>query len=287
MKRQSHSSALREPAASPDSSQSANPRTMYVPIELLLEPVIAARQTFDDVKFVELCDSLRSIGQLLPLHVEEEGPRYRIHAGHRRFEAGKVCGFTTMECKVWLPGTCTGEAIKSHENAFREDLNAAEEADYFARLLQGPAENDVDKLAEMVMQKVGYVQQRLGLIMGDSRVFEGLKAGVITIGVAQELNLIKHEGYRLQYLDVAARGGCSVRQMRDWRVQLNMQALPEPGAIVELLPDSPPPPPPAGHNPHCLFCSSADDQYEMEPIWAHKSCRRAAERTANSRLEAV
>lgn len=247
--------------------------------ELLLEPLISARQTFDQEKLDELCESIRTFGRVLePLLVEVEGPLYRIHAGHRRWHAAKIVGLAVLPCMVYEAGTVPGEAVKSHENAIREDLNPAEEALYFKQLLEGPCENDVDRLAALVKQKPGYVQQRLALILGDSRVFEALQLGVISIGVAQELNLVRADGYRLQYLTVAAQGGCSVRQMRDWRVAANaMPATTDAAALAPMIETQPPPPPPNSH-PTCLFCGTDEDQHEMAVLFAHRSCMKAAER---------
>lgn len=256
-----------------------NPRFENVAVAELLEPLIPARQAFDDVKFQELCDSIRSFGRVLvPLLVEREGDSFRIHAGHRRYEAAKVIGLSSVGCMVYDAGTVPGEAVKSHENAAREDLNAAEEADYFVRLLEGQCEGDVLRLAALVKQPEPYVQQRLGLKLGDPRVFEALAAGLISIGVAEEFNKIRSAGYRHQYVLVAAQGGCSIRQARDWRVAANN--MPEQnGDIAAIVGDaSPPPPPQPNSNPVCMFCNGRDDQFEIQVLFAHRSCLRAAER---------
>lgn len=259
----------------------ANPQYEQVKTALLLRPLIPARQAFDDEKFQELCESIREIGYIFsPLIVEREGKNFRIHAGDRRYHAAQQLGLETVPCMVYDAGTVTGEAVKSHENGIREELNCAEEAVYFRQLLEGPCENDVEKLAAMVKQKIGYVQQRLALILGDERVFQGLAAGLISIGVAQELNLVQDPDYRLQYLTVAAQGGCSVRQMRDWRTAANIMIQNrEPGQLPPMVETQPPPPPP-NSQPCCLFCGKDEDQHEMQVLFAHRSCQKAAERRA-------
>lgn len=256
-----------------------NPVAGCVPVAMLLEPLIPARRAFDDVKFKELCDSIRSFGRVLvPMLVEREGDHFRIHAGHRRYEAAKVVGIEMVDCMIWDAGTVSGEAMKSHENFAREDLNAAEEADYFVRLLEGHCEGDVLRLAAMVKQPEPYVQQRLALKLGDPRVFEALALGLISIGVAEEFNKVRSAGYRLQFVTVAAQGGCSIRQARDWRVMANN--MPEQnGDIAAIVTEaSPPPPPQPNSNPVCMFCQGRDDQFEIQVLFAHRSCLRAAER---------
>jgi ParB/RepB/Spo0J family partition protein len=260
-----------------------NPRSEDVAVSALLPPLIPARLAFDDVKFTELCDSIRTFGQVLqPLIVEREGASFRIHAGHRRSEAAKNVGLVTVRCQVWDAGTCQGEAVKSHENAVREDLNAAEEADYFVRLLEGQCGGDVHKLCELVRQKESYVQQRLALKLGHPLVFDALAAGLISIGVADEFNRIRSDGYIKQYLQVAAQGGCSVRQARDWRVAANN--MPEQNLDLSQLPpvgESQAPPPP-NSDPLCMFCGSRSDQHDIQVLFAHRGCIRVAERKADS-----
>jgi ParB/RepB/Spo0J family partition protein len=245
----------------------------------LLEPLIPARKAFDDLKFTELCDSIRAFNRVLvPLLVEREGSMFRIHAGHRRYEACTVVGIETVACMVYDAGTVPGEAVKSHENSVREDLNAAEEADYFVRLLEGQCENDVLRLCALVRQPEGYVQQRLALKLGDARVFDALAAGLISIGVAGEFNKIRSPGYRHQYVMVAARGGCSIRQARDWRVAANNMPdqTADPATLTAAAAATPAPQP--NSDPVCMFCNTNDDQYEIQVLFAHRSCLRAAER---------
>lgn len=281
MKHQSNLKVLPVSKDPENFSGKTNPTFQDLHVGLLLDPRIPARLAFDDVKFSELCDSIRTWGRvLLPLLVEREGDKYRVHAGHRRTEAARVVGLETVPCMVYDAGTIAGEAAKSHENAFREDLNVAEEAEYFVKLLEGVCENDVHKLCLMVKQKEPYVQQRLALKLGDPRIFDALSMGLISIGVAQELNLVKSPGYRLQYVTVAAQGGCSVRQARDWRVAANN--MPEQdGSVAEIITaQAPPPPPPPNSDPTCMFCNRNDDQFEIAVLFAHRSCLKAAERRA-------
>lgn len=277
-------SSTRSPSSAPAALlDAANPRFEHVPVAELLEPRIPARAAFDDAKLQELCDSLRAFGRVLvPLVVEREGDQMRVHAGHRRMEAAKLVGLASVPCMVYDAGTVPGEAVKSHENAIREDLNVAEEADYFVRLLEGPCDNDVHKLCELVKQKEPYVQQRLALKLGYPIVFDALAAGLISIGVAEEFNKIKAQGYVMQYVQVAAQGGCSIRQARDWRVAANNMPEQEGPAPMPNGGVSPPPPPPMSSQPACIFCGRSDDQHEIRFLAAHMSCQKAAERRAEA-----
>jgi ParB family transcriptional regulator, chromosome partitioning protein len=252
-----------------------------VPLEKLMEPVIPARSAFDAEKLQDLRDSIRAVGFIFtPLIVEEEGEKYRIHAGHRRYTAAKSEGLASVPCMIWRAGSVLAEAVKSHENTVREDLNVADEAVYFRRLLEEVCGGDVDRLVALVKQKESYVQQRLGLILGDPSVFQGLEAGVISIGVAEELNKIKSAPRRQQYLLVAAQGGCTVRQMRDWRVQGNLADAENANAPIDVSQLGPAPPPPPHSDVKCYICLSDKDQHEMQVRFVHSSCERMLERRA-------
>lgn len=257
-----------------------NPRfEPAVPLSKLLEPRIPARSAFDADKLQELRDSIRVLGLILvPLIVEEEDGQYRIHAGHRRWTAAKSEGLKALPCMVWKSGTVPAEAVKSHENAAREDLNVADEAVYFKRLLEEVCGGDVDRLVSLVKQKESYVQARLCLILGDPAVFAGLEAGVLSIGVAEELNKIESEPRRKQYLLVAAQGGCTVRTMRDWRIQGNLADQNHPNGPIDLSQLGPAPPPPPNSRPRCYICNSEEDQHEMQVRFVHSSCERMLER---------
>jgi ParB family chromosome partitioning protein len=250
-----------------------------VPLGRLLEPLIPARSAFDADKLAELSESIRVLGLILvPLIAEEEGESFRIHAGHRRFTAARTAGLTAAPCLIWKSGTVPAEAVKSHENVAREDLNAADESVYLRRLLEEVCGGDVDRLVALVKQKESYVQQRLGLILGDPQVFAGLEAGSISIGVAEELNKIKSAPRRHQYLLVAAQGGCTVRQMRDWRVQGNLADAENPTGPIDVSQLGPAPPPPPNSAPRCYICNSDEDQHEMQVRFVHHGCERMLER---------
>lgn len=247
--------------------------------KLLLEPINPARETFDEEALGRLIRSIQRVGVIEPLCVEPEGEYFRVHAGHRRLIAAIAAGKETIPCRVYQPGQFSGEALKHHENAMREDLNAAEEARHFLGLLDGPAAGDVDKLCDMVQERRDYVEERLLLIQGDEQVFQALKDRAIKIGVAHELNKVKDPARRHMYLDAAIQGGASVRMVRDWRVRGNAmdELVPEP-AIPDTNQGFQRQPPAPVSTFRCYICEQSDQPHEMELLYVHRSCARAMER---------
>ena len=111
------------------------------------------RQTFGHDALEQLAQSIREAGVLSPILVVEEGTRFRIVAGERRYRAARLAGLTAVPCIVRdLTGTQQLEAALI-ENLQREDLNPIEEAAAIRNL----------------MQQCGYTQENAAKRLGKSR----------------------------------------------------------------------------------------------------------------------
>lgn len=257
-----------------------------IPIEDLLEPLRPARETMDEVKLQDLIDSLSAVGLIEPLVVMPEGKKYRIYAGHRRFLAAKALGWSHVNCVIRSGADPGDEAITDHENAFREDLNPAEESRYYSHLLETKCSGDVDLLCARVRRSRAHVEGRILLSSGDQQVFDNLSAQRIQIGVAVELNKVNDAGLRLVYLDAAVRGGASVALVREWRIKANAMY----GENLPDLADQPLTGVAAPIAPKldmgCFFCGSDEHLYMMELLYLHKFCRQAIERIMDAKANA-
>lgn len=265
------------PATSPQSTSISEFR--YLDVALLLDPLNAARLHFDEAKLCELIESIKEMGIIEPLLVEPEMGLFRVHAGHRRLVAARALHLEVVPCRVFAPGKCQGEALKHHENRFREDLNAAEEARHFATLLDSLCGRDVDKLCAMVHERRDYVEERLLLIGGDASVFQALADSTISIGVAKELNRVVDSSRRTMYLESAMQNGATVRMVRDWRVRGNKEDEMQ-GVIprVELPTDFQRQMPTPALSLNCYLCGSSEDAHELEILYVHRSCAKAVQR---------
>jgi len=244
-----------------------------IPVALIDPPALAIRETFDPAAMEELTQSILAVGILQPLVVEERGGRYRILAGHRRYVAAGRAGLHTVPAVVRNTTAISGVAVTSHENAFREDVNPAEEARYLAQVLEQECQGDVDRLCELTRQGRSYVEGRLLLLTGDPDVFEALRARRLSMAVARELNRVKDRGYRMMYLDAAIRGGATARIVQEWRIQSEAMAAataPEPGDGSNQYTMLPPP----VTVMRCVCCESDDEPWGMELIPMHRRCRQ-------------
>jgi len=243
-----------------------------IPLELIDQPALPIRETFDQAAMEELTRSIQDVGVLQPIAVEQHGGRYRILAGHRRYIAAARAGLKTIPAVVRDTSQIDGVAVTSHENAYREDVNPAEEARYLAELLESRCGGDVDRVCELTHQVRSYVESRLVLLAGDPDVFEALRQRRLSMAVARELNRIEDRGYRMVALDAAIRGGATARIVQEWRIRYN-QAAPA-GA----------PAPTSGENQYtglpapvttmtCVCCDSSQEPWNMELIAVHQRCR--------------
>jgi ParB/RepB/Spo0J family partition protein len=243
-----------------------------LPLALIDQPALPIRESFDHAAMEELITSIRDVGVLQPIAVEEHGGRYRILAGHRRYLAATRANLVTIPAIVRDTRQISGQAVTVHENFFREDVNPAEEARYLAQLLEQECAGDVDRLCILTRQVRSYVEGRLLLLGGDPDVFEALRQRRLSMAVARELNRVKDRGYRMMYLDAAIRGGATARIVQEWRIQSESMA---PAAAPALT---------NGENQYtglpapittmiCLFCDSSAEPWEMELVPMHRRCR--------------
>lgn len=254
--------------------RSATDRFDFIALELIDEPDIAMRETIDQAALVELADDIRANGVVQPLRLTPKGDRYEIVAGHRRYLAATIALLPRVPAIIRASSRGEIESMKVAENSHREEVNPAEEARYYDRLLNEHCGNDVDALCAMVRRSRATVETRLLLLQGDAEVLLALQRRQLGIGVAQELNLITDETQRRMYLDAAVRGGASTRLVREWRSQWErlqaFQAGQEPpGEHYE-----PPPPQPPGSTLSCFVCDSNEDPHDLELIYLHRSCKR-------------
>ena len=111
------------------------------------------RQDFDRESLEQLADSIREAGVLSPILVVENGMRYRIVAGERRFRASRMAGLETVPCIVRSLTNEQQMEAALIENLQRQDLNPIEEATAIRSL----------------MQECGYTQEQAARKLGKSR----------------------------------------------------------------------------------------------------------------------
>lgn len=169
------------------------------------------RRDFDRESLEQLADSIREAGVLSPILVVENGMRYRIVAGERRFRASRMAGLETVPCIVRSLTNEQQMEAALIENLQRQDLNPIEEATAIRSL----------------MQECGYTQEQAARKLGKSRsalanslrllnlpetVLELLKSGFINTGHAKVVLGLPTPELQAEAAQIIADNQLNVRQ---------------------------------------------------------------------------
>lgn len=253
----------------------AQPRNLQIPLHLVDDPAHPSRENFDQEKLEELIASMRDAGLIQPISVIDENGRFVVLAGHRRTIAARALGWATIAARVYPAGTSLAAVVQVHENAIREDLNPAEEAQWWWELLERECNGDTNTLAALLKLSREHVERRLALKTGDPDIFAALGQGLIGAGVAEELNRIKDRGRRVMYLDAAVRGGATRALVRQWRSQGEALDALQQAAPVTAEAISEAAMPAAPTRLCCELCDQGVETGAIEMMYVHRHCRRS------------
>ena len=163
-----------------------------------------------------------------------------------------------------------GDVMKLHENIVREDVNPVEEA-FFLRGMMKRGKLSQKDIAREIGRSEGYVSQRFEVIDGDEKVMNAVLAGKIVFSVGRELNRIKDEDVRWNYLHHAITGGASPSVVKQWvedyqRAEESSRRYGGgPGSAAEVTP-------PAELKLECAVCGKAKKVSEEKMVRICNDC---------------
>lgn len=195
------------------------------------------RRTFDTQALEALAESIRQAGVLQPLLVVENGARYRIVAGERRYRAARMAGLQSVPCVVRDMTEKERMEAALIENLQREDLNPIEEAAGIRALME-----ECGYTQELAAKRVGRsrpaVANLLRLLQLPESIRELVKAGELSAGHARVLAGLADESRQLALAERAVREGMSVRELEKLAAQtMEKPAKPEPKPLPSELND--------------------------------------------------
>lgn len=182
------------------------------------------RKEFDKDALEQLAESIKEAGVLSPILVVENGARFRIVAGERRYRACRLAGLQTVPCIVRDLTTEQQMEAALIENLQREDLNPLEEANAIRALMkecgytQEQAAKKLGKSRPVVANSLRLlnlpeeVQKLIAtcqLSAGHARVLAGIENPARQIQLAEEC---VSEGYNVRKLEEIARQGAEAAQ---------------------------------------------------------------------------
>lgn len=144
------------------------------------------RGTIDAESLTELAASITARGILQPLLVRPHQGRYQIIAGERRWRAARQAGLRDVPCLVRSLTDSETAAAALVENLQRQDLNAIEEAEGFARLRDEFGLTQ-ENLATAIGKSRPHIANALRLLNLPDVVQLAVKAGDLTAGHARAL----------------------------------------------------------------------------------------------------
>lgn len=202
--------ALLNPYIEPE--QAAGGRVLEVSVRDIDTNRSQPRKSFDEAALGELADSIRVHGVVQPLIVKQNGDRYTIVAGERRFRAARLAGLKTVPVLTVDYDEAQMQEVALIENIQREDLNPVEEAAAIRFLMQ-----QHDMTQEEVSARLGKsrpaVANALRLLNLQADVLALVKDGTLTAGHGRALAGVADKDAQRRLAEECVRLGYSVRAL--------------------------------------------------------------------------
>jgi len=173
------------------------------------------RADFDEVALDALRDSIKEIGLLQPVVVRQEGEKFVLIAGERRWRASEAAGLSQIPALVRKaddPADSLTHALV--ENIQREDLGVLEEAAAFQQLQDdfGLTHTEIGKRVGKSRTTITNALRLLGL---PATVQTLLRSGSLSAGHGRALAGLEDSAYCEHIATRAAEEGWTVRQVED------------------------------------------------------------------------
>lgn len=172
------------------------------------------RKNFDEKSLNELSISIREHGVIQPIIVKNNGDRYTIVAGERRWRAARLAGLKTIPCLIRDYTNRQVSEIAIIENLQREDLNPIESAKAIKNLM-----NQYQLTQEEVADKIGKsrsaITNTLRLLTLPDSIINLVETDKLTAGHARALLGLEDEIKQKKIALMAVEKRLSVRDVEN------------------------------------------------------------------------
>jgi ParB family chromosome partitioning protein len=144
------------------------------------------RAHFDVAAIDDLTESIRERGVISPILVRPVDGGYQLIAGERRWRAAQQAQLHSIPAMIMTIDDASSAEIALIENIQREDLNAIEEAEGYAKLIARHGHTQ-DQLGKLVAKSRSHVANLLRLLDLPADVRELLISGAISMGHARAI----------------------------------------------------------------------------------------------------
>ena len=173
------------------------------------------RGEFSEDALQRLARSIRSKGQLLPIHVRwsDSAGKWVIISGERRWRAAREAGLNNVDCYFAEDGMSEVDILEQQlvENLLREDLRPIEEARAFETLMTLNDWNG-NQVAESLHIPASKVSRALALLDLPVDVQEKVDAGELPARTAYEVAKLPDDASRRAMVAKVSGGGMTSRQ---------------------------------------------------------------------------
>lgn len=169
------------------------------------------RKNFPEEAQAELIESIRSQGVIQPLIVRQQGDRFEIIAGERRWRAAQAAGLKDLPVVVREADDRVVLELALIENLQRENLNPIEEALGYAELIQR-FQLTQEEAAVKVGKNRASVTNALRLLKLPPSIQDHLRKGGLSVGHAKALLSLPSPQSQISASEQVIAKGLSVRQ---------------------------------------------------------------------------
>ena len=170
------------------------------------------RKNFNEDSLNELAESIKKVGVISPILVQEKDDRYTIIAGERRWRAAKIAGVKEIPVIVRDYTDKEIAEISLIENVQREDLNPIEEAMGYKRLIE-EFELKQEEVAYCVSKSRTAITNSIRLLKLNPEVQQMLIDNTISTGHARALLAVENGEKQLLLAQKIVNDNLTVRDI--------------------------------------------------------------------------
>ncbi len=200
------------PPPPPDTPPQSNGAPTRIPIDRIDPNPLQPRSIFQPDRLRELAQSIDANGIIQPLIVRQQGERFELVAGERRWRASRMAGLT--EVPVVVVNTSNDHLLEVSliENIQREDLNPIEIAQAFDKLHREHLLSHED-IARRTGKDRSTVTNMLRLLKLPPDIQLLLAEHRLSMGHAKALLGLSDPEHQRELAEKASAQGLSVRQV--------------------------------------------------------------------------